>query len=249
MENGPGKLPEIVGVDCATEPKATGLVRARWEPPLVRIVEAEPGAADLVERLGDWILASDRVLLALDAPLGWPQDLGPALTQHRAGRRLPGERSALFARRTDAFVHRTLGVKPLDVGADRIARTAHATLALLERLREQTRRPLNLAWSPEELDGAAVIEVYPLATLKAYGAPYRGYKRADQRAVRDEILETLGSRLDAGGFKRAMRANPDVLDAAVCAVAAADFLAGLTRPPPDRDVAEQEGWIWFPSSV
>lgn len=59
--------------------------------------------------------------------------------------------------------------------------------------------------------------------MKAHGAPRGGYKRGDQHAVRDEILEAIDPRLDAGGLEQVMRGNSDVLDAAVCALAAAAF--------------------------
>ena len=38
--------------------------------------------------------------------------------------------------------------------------------------------------------------------------------------------------------------NDDLLDAAVCVLAAQDFLTGRAVPPPDRCLAECEGWIW-----
>jgi hypothetical protein len=41
-----------------------------------------------------------------------------------------------------------------------------------------------------------------------------------------------------------MAANADALDAAVCVVAAGDFLAGSTMPPEDLALAPREGWIW-----
>jgi hypothetical protein len=38
--------------------------------------------------------------------------------------------------------------------------------------------------------------------------------------------------------------NADLLDAAVCVLAARDFITGRAAPPPDRCLAEHEGWIW-----
>ena len=42
----------------------------------------------------------------------------------------------------------------------------------------------------------------------------------------------------------ALSDNADVLDAAVCVLAAEDFVAGRATPPTDRSAAEREGWIW-----
>jgi len=48
-----------------------------------------------------------------------------------------------------------------------------------------------------------------------------------------------------GDRKPALLANPDVLDAAVCVLAALDFLAGNSMPPVVGDhLARKEGWIW-----
>jgi hypothetical protein len=41
-----------------------------------------------------------------------------------------------------------------------------------------------------------------------------------------------------------MERNADALDAAVCLLAAKDFLEGRAMPPPNRLLAEREGWIW-----
>jgi len=38
--------------------------------------------------------------------------------------------------------------------------------------------------------------------------------------------------------------NADVLDAAVCVLAAGDFLLGRAMAPENRSQAEREGWIW-----
>ena len=43
---------------------------------------------------------------------------------------------------------------------------------------------------------------------------------------------------------RVMLQNADVLDAALCVVAALDFLSGEGMPPDEPKVARREGWIW-----
>jgi hypothetical protein len=41
-----------------------------------------------------------------------------------------------------------------------------------------------------------------------------------------------------------MRASDHLLDAALCCLAAADFLRGDVISPDDLSLAEREGWIW-----
>lgn len=85
----------------------------------------------------------------------------------------------------------------LDVGADRIARTATAALSLLAQIRVLTKQAIPLAWSPEIAKHSA-IEVYPAGTLTAYGLPNGGYKdkSAEHRRVREQIIRgyRIGSR-------------------------------------------------------
>jgi hypothetical protein len=40
-----------------------------------------------------------------------------------------------------------------------------------------------------------------------------------------------------------MEGNADALDAAICLVAAADFMAGRALLPPNHALAVREGWI------
>jgi hypothetical protein len=61
---------------------------------------------------------------AIDAPLGWPKPLAETLIDHRAGLPIETPANAMFRRTTDLFIQRKLKKTPLDVGADRIARTA-----------------------------------------------------------------------------------------------------------------------------
>ena len=76
----------------------------------------------------------------------------------------------------------------MDVGADRIARTAHAALRLLGELRKLSGAAVPLGWSPGELAESTVLETYPAAWLTVAGLPNRGYKRPEQRPVREKIL-------------------------------------------------------------
>ncbi len=241
----------VIGVDCATNSRRVGLALGKWRSGHRLVIEdvrsgAEPDPATIVR---EWLHANpEPALIAIDAPLGWPAPLADGLRDHRAGSKLNGEPHDLFRRETDREIQRRIGITPLDVGADRIARTAHAALALLGMVRDSTGREVPLAWSHHEPEGTSAIEVYPAATLRASGLPYRGYKKVDQEPARRQILAALSPALSlAAGRPRiesAAAENADLLDAIVCLVAAKDFLDGQTLAPSDLNRAQREGWIW-----
>ncbi len=112
---------------------------AAWDAGRLRLLELTRGSRQRspIAIVAEWAEAHSPVLLALDAPLGWPAALGVALAGHRAGGPLEHTPNRLFRRRTDDWVRSRFGKRPLEVGADLIARTAHAALALLEGLRQR----------------------------------------------------------------------------------------------------------------
>jgi predicted RNase H-like nuclease len=236
----------IIGIDCACDSRKTGIAVADYASGRASVRYAATGLSrdELGAMIVEVVARATTVLLALDAPLGWPAALGDRLASHRAGDPLAGSPDALFRRDTDRFVHRTAGRLPLDVGADRIARTAKAALDLLAEVRTATGQPIPLAWSPELATGAWAIEVYPAATLKVHGARDRGYKLPDAKRERREIVAVLGHLLDLPKDRSPLLGSADALDAVVCVLAAADFLSGRCTAPTDWPTAEREGWIW-----
>ena len=237
----------VIGIDCATLAERTGVARAlrRTDGWVVDDVvlgsRSRPPAATLTE----WLRDEPRTLIALDAPLGWPAALGPALVAHMAGDAIVVDSAALFTRVTDHVVRERYGKRPLDVGADRIARTARAALGLLAAARRATGHAIALAWDPSEGDEPRAIEVYPAATLAAHGLPSRQYKEPGSPA-RGPIAAALEDRLVLPGRLAPMAMPGDALDALLCVVAGLDFVEGAAAgPAPDeRVVAEREGWIW-----
>ncbi len=237
----------IIGIDASTEPTRTGLVKAKRNGCRTRIECAQTASAkcrpeDIVSR---W-LTTEPVLIAIDSPLGWPEALAPALAGHIAGTRLPLKREATFVRATE----RLLGARFI-VGADKIAKTAHASLDLLASLRKSRDISIPLAWTPERVTETSVIEVYPAATLKAHCVQNTGYKGEKGKEARRQIVkELLDSSLSvhksAKGeqTRRNLEENEHILDAAVCVVAAVDFLRGGVVEPDDGLLARREGWIW-----
>jgi predicted RNase H-like nuclease len=235
----------IIGVDCATQDKNVGVACGRLAASRLEVLGAYVGdrAGSVLEYLVKSCVRGEPTLLALDAPLGWPAALGPALVGHSAGGYIPIEANTLFRRRTDACIKEKLDRQSLDVGADRIARTAHRALKILNELSERLSTQIPLAWDPG-ITGIAAIEVYPAATLAAYDIPARAYKGADAQSARRAILESFQKLLVVQCSTETLLRDADALDAAVCVLAGADFLRGDAYPPDDPALAAKEGWIW-----
>ena len=249
---------QILGIDWSTSLKQVALAVATAKQPSdkpllrVELVYEKPVSRQaLVAWVAACIELCPATLLALDAPLGWPRGLSLALHQHRAGAPLmvspqhQASASELFRRETDVFVTRTLQKSPLEVGANYIARTAHAALQFLEEVRQQTGYRLPLAWHPAEVTEPEAIEIYPAATLKTLGLEYQGYKGNAGRAVRTVLVDQLAPYMALPEDAARLLESDHVLDACVAALAGWHFLAGWCHPPLDLERAHTEGWIWF----
>lgn len=241
----------LIGIDCSTSPRKVGLAMGQLRGGELSIDAIAPTMGKLAEieaTIQGWL--GPRTLLAIDAPLGWPATMADALHSHVAGALLGSIETAsnlMFRRETDRVIQARLGQTPLDVGADRIARTAHSALAMLDRLRSATERPIELAWRPGDVPESSAIEVYPAATLRARGWPYRGYKcrEAKCRAVRETIYARLAGELSiCAAAKGPMLESDHVLDAGLCVLAGADFARGRGIRPENEALARREGWIW-----
>ncbi len=237
----------IIGIDCATQPEKMGLARAMRAASGYRVTELTVGDRDRhpVEIVLDWIGTEHSALLALDAPLGWPASLGRELARHSAGHPImvPGE--LLFRRLTDRVVTERIGKMPLEVGADRIARTAHAALLFLDHVAKGLREAIPLAWATPFHSRVAAIEVYPAATLIARGGSVRGYKKAEAYEERARLADVLSASCDCDAVRDVAIGSEHCLDALACVVAGIDFIEGQCVAPQQQDVAEREGWIWF----
>jgi predicted RNase H-like nuclease len=236
----------IIGTDCATQAKNIGLAFGFFEDGKSKIEEVTIGSndIDLVSTIVEWTKRCESTLIALDAPLGWPMELGKALNMHEAGKPINIEPNQLFRRETDRFIKKMIGKQPLDVGADRIARTADAALRLLEQIRKRTGDPISLAWEPTQLKGIKAIEVYPAATLLAHNIRIQGYKQKDNDQARSTIIAKLREFIEIPIETSLIEQNDDALDAVVSVLAGLDFLNGNFYHPKDLDMAKKEGWIW-----
>ncbi len=192
-----------------------------------------------------WCTGDCPTLLALDAPLGWPAALGQYLVQHQAGDPLPIDPNLLFRRETDRVIRQEAGKQSLDVGADRIARTALAALDLLQSLRNSLKKPIALLFEPPKYNEIGAIEVYPAATLKLYGLQRIGYKKAHAQSVRREIIADLRKMMMLPANQNLLEEDVDILDAVLCVLAGVDFLKGEVIFPKDMALARKEGWTWI----
>ena len=236
----------LIGIDCATQAKNVGLACGLFKVGEVQIEEVLLGGKgiSIVDTVAGWLSNTTNALIALDAPLGWPLALGAELHRHAAGEPIHIEPNQLFRRETDLFIKRMIGKQPLDVGADRIARTAQAALVLLDEIRKAMDRDIPLAWEPGETSSLLAIEVYPAATLIAHAMQVPGYKRVDGQEARKELVRKLGRRISLPDNISLLEENDDAIDAAVCVLAAADFLRAEVYAPTDLSLARIEGWIW-----
>jgi hypothetical protein len=237
---------DIIGIDCSTNHRKLGIAKGHYSDGKLSITEVTTGQPNHVQTISSWLKKSTRSLIALDAPLGWPQAMGANLASHRAGAVIDIEPNSMFRRHTDWFIKQKIGKQSLDVGSNLIARTALFALNLIDSIRKETGSPIPLAWSPQFVETSAAIEVYPAATLEARGISSSGYKKPAQLDRRREILSLLGGEIQVECDEEKIVANDDNLDAVLCLLAAADFVGNKAyKPPPDmKHTVEKESWIW-----
>jgi len=196
-----------------------------------------------------WIGSDDRALLAMDSPLGWPHAMGAALAKHNAGASISTPANRLFRRCTDDVVRTVLGKTPLEVGADRIARTALTALSLLADLGALIGNDVRLAWDAHLGIGVWAIEVYPAGTLRAYqrlGTVADSNDLATRKRSLLGHLKKSGTLIFGNGKEEGLE-NEHVLDSVLCAIAAVDFLEERALTPQtdeEKALARKEGWIW-----
>lgn len=234
-----------VGIDLAAEPKGTAIAAVSWHDGAAVVETLLTGCGDDI--VLHWMHHPSEAV-GIDCPFGWPAKFVDLVSQHSA-RTLQvspdlcaGWRREYVLRATDRWVHDNLGLVPLSVAADRIGHTAIRLAALIARLGDHVRSPL---------DGSgALAEVYPAAALKTWGLPHRGYKRgvnaAGRNALVDEI-QAVAPWLELGEHESTVRASDDALDAVVCALISRAVTRGLTQPPEDVTLALIEGWIHVPT--
>lgn len=234
-----------VGVDLAADPKRTAIA-----------VLSETGT---IESVQDFATDTDIVTAikttqhaGVDVPLGWPTPFVDFLSDH-ARNDLPvtadtgrSWRRNLTLRLTDQVIHERTGITPLSVSASLIAHPAMRWAGIEAHLRE-----INIDVSRD--GSGAIYEVYPAAALLRWGLPHRGYKGAENAAIRATMLAQLSDifpDLDWRDEAEQCVRNDNVLDAVLAALIARESARGnCYHPKPnERERARSEGWIWLPKA-
>jgi predicted nuclease with RNAse H fold len=185
-----------------------------------------------------------RTLAACDDPaVAWFRGEGRRLladgnshAEGRAGGHKPLS-TPYTQRATEVVLHKRHGILPRETLGQGMGPLT-ARVAYLRRALE-TRYRLN----------DNLLEVYPKATLTAlFGRLARRYKRhPDTWSTRAAMLESLSRELVFDVWREGCLANDHCFDAVVCAYTAYLWAReGWTLPEGDREVFEQDGWIWFP---
>jgi hypothetical protein len=200
--------------------------------------------------------AWERVVVGIDAPLGWPVEFARLVGAHFAdcGVYVPGPggeiENRLAYRLCDRVIYRRCRKKPLSAPFDRLGGNASKAMVGCRLLSASDGAVL----VPQAGSGGRVTlcEAYP--ALWKEGSSRKG-------SVTRQVLAVLqGDRLPEPGT--------DELDAVLCALTAACYdnqTRGLGRPLPElylpedeRAVSEepgiaelvaQEGWVYFPKSA
>lgn len=238
------------GVDLAADPAGTAVASVAWSAAgaEVRLVTV-PAADELIVEV-----ARDARKVGVDCPLGWPDDFVAFVGAHRTGVVPIPEgvdarqwRRRLAWRHTDEVTRQMTGLVPLSVSADRIGHTAMRCAAL------QTR----LAGAGHHIDrsgAGTIVEVYPAASLKVWGLPWRGYKTTRNQATLGAVVDRLQQAapwLDLGGYEQLCRRSDHALDAVVAALTARAAVRDQVCRPGERELpaARTEGWIAVPTAT
>ncbi len=233
-----------LGIDLASQDRNTAVCLLRWGRP-VTIEVARTGFGD--RALEDRIRAAGKV--GIDVPLGWPLRFAEALCSYMSGRAWtpPHTEPELRLRATDRHVAADpdRGRHPLSVSTDRIAIPAMRAARLLT----------SADATFDRAGGGRVVEVYPAASLRAWGFDPTRYKHTKGGAIRQALVErfittTAGWITITEEQKGACVEDDNVFDALICALTARAAELGLCDPVPPEHAASArvEGWIALPAA-
>ena len=234
--------PTFAGVDFAANPKDTWIAVGKTDAAgRLQITEIRGNISD-----GEMIVISraGHRVFAIDAPFGWPDGFVSFVSDYHMGR-TPGsvKRLDFRFRKTDKFIHETVGKWPLSASTDRLGIVAHRLTSILSEFTDCDVPPFREAGRR-----TMAIEVYPAATLLALGIDPTGYKKEPN--IRREVLRQLSAfGLDVPSDLATLCVDgDDALDAAICALTGHLHSLGETVGPPDGAVVRKEGWIFVPKS-
>jgi predicted nuclease with RNAse H fold len=229
---------KLVGIDLAASPQNCGVCVLRDDT-----VE-HVGCGSKFDEHPDWIVGhcARADVVAVDVPFGWPKPFIKALAGYEIGAALNRDRKPYLRRITDVFVTEALPdhlrreakpPNPMAVAADKLGVTAMVGTILLNALSSKFRL------SPRESGvSQAVVEVYPAASLWAWGLSHKGFKGSDEdaRNRRSEILEKLkvffGLEVAVRDTETLVRSD-HCFDALVATLTAREYTCSNTFDPPE----------------
>lgn len=244
---------QTLGIDLSVQRQLTGLCVLRWMDDGVEA--AFPGVPDDAE-LPSFVAERCGESIAIDAPLGWPQDFARAIQRYMfAGTGDWHDGATDFAssyhrlRETDRWIvdnvtgFNNKPVRPLSVSADKLGATAMKAAWLLSRLRADHAMKIDRSGAE-----GRVIETYPAAAASAWELKFlRKYKNLESGEAKGtcQRIQKCFEELNIS-FKDDV-SNEHEVDALVCGLVAGARLRGWTQDIPENTpAARTEGWIHVP---
>lgn len=259
----------FVGIDWATKPKKTAAAVVRTsENGLVLDIEHsrksvtdEMFVAMCTKRA--WhvseppISDSERLVIAVDIPFGWPSAFADWVGTYRPGQIAPPNEQRFKYRVTETtLMGLKAGITPFPVSAQMIAMGARRFASVSTQVLNQD-PSVQLRLDPRELGqgrGTELIEVYPAATMKLFLERKKLPAYKNKIEALHQLAGEVLARVPIANAKEWI-ANEDQLDAVVCALTAA-FCTGAVEgwqsaepdlPLADRQRLAREGWIFHPA--
>ncbi|MDP9454195.1 MAG: DUF429 domain-containing protein [Actinomycetota bacterium] len=238
----------FVGVDLATEPEACGVCALEGN------AVAYVGRGSASHEHPDWLLehCSRADAVGVDVPFGWPAPFVEALRGHEIGVAFGRDRRRYRLRTTDVWIADALPKRlardrgrptPFSVSTDKLGATAMVGTVLLGLLSDGFRLSPRQSAVPR-----AVLEVYPAASLWAWGLRHRNI---DVSAALEVLQEAFGLEVRDDDLERLLRSR-HCFDALIAALTAREYGDGNIFDPPE-DVPEvtlrAEGWIRVPNRL
>lgn len=226
-----------LGIDLSSQRQATAACLIDWttDTPAIEAPALSCSDADL-----DALIAKADVV-GIDAPFGWPAAFVEAVAGWQFTEWNTQLRDRLRFRVTDCIVRERQKRWPLSVSTDTIALPAMRAMALLARHGVSNRS-----------GNGRFFEVYPAASLHAWGISNRGYKEAKKEAcleARRAILNELRGKLSLLYSPEEYARDADALDSLIASLTARSAAQGGCYPPPPDQLAtiSREGWIYVPT--
>jgi|GEM_PF-2748675 len=258
------KSTTIIGLDFSTNTKKRKAFQANIDGGKVESIKKLDLSRDN-EFISNYINGlnndSTKVILAIDSPMGWPDEMIRELSKHNAGAKIENlknqARQNYFRRVTDKIMIERVKKIPLSIGADKIASMAFDALSMISLLNGNFK--LDVGVGNTKINDNIIIEVYPGGYLanKTIDIVLRGYKNDKHKRsqIYDQIIKKNVILQEIKLWKHEIIEDDDTFDAFICLLAGIDYNDGRLKGPNDYDKKDleihyddstilKEGWIW-----